>query len=145
MPAQVGSGAAPPRQFGTVHCLRIAQDGLVYVCDRGNNRFQIFRKDGGFVKEQFIASETRGAGSVWDIEFSVDPPQHFMFIADGTNMKIWILERESLQILGSFGSAGSTAGQFATPVHDLTTDSQGNIYTGEAATAGRVQKFKRTG
>lgn len=140
--ARFDPAAASPAQFGTVHCLHIARDGRVYVCDRGNNRFQIFQKDGTFLKEQFIAKdETKGAGSVWDIEFSLDAPQRFMFVADGTNEKVWILDRESLTIVGSFGTSGKGPGQFATPVHDLTMDSKGNIYTGEAATAGRVQKF----
>jgi DNA-binding beta-propeller fold protein YncE len=130
-----------PKQFGTVHCLRIARDGLVYVCDRGNNRFQVFRKDGAFVAEQFIARDTKGAGSVWDVEFSLDSRQRVMFVADGTNEKVWMLDRASLTVIGSFGSPGKDAGQFATPVHDLTLDSKGNIYTGEAATAGRIQKF----
>jgi DNA-binding beta-propeller fold protein YncE len=134
--------APAPTQFGTVHCLRIARDGRVYVCDRGNNRFQVFQKDGTFLKEHFIAKEeTKGAGSVWDIEFSLDNAQRFMFVADGTNEKVWILDRESLAVVGSFGASGKAPGQFATPVHDLTMDSKGNIYTGEAATAGRVQKF----
>ena len=139
--ARVDPGGPPPRQFGTVHCLRIARDGLVYVCDRGNNRFQVFQKSGAFVREQFIARDTKGAGSVWDIEFSLDEHQRFMYVADGTNEKVWILERDSLNVLGAFGSSGKEPGQFATPVHDLTMDSKGNIYTGEAATAGRVQKF----
>lgn len=139
--ARVDPQGPAPRQFGTVHCVRIARDGLVYVCDRGNNRFQIFRTDGTFVREQFIARDTRGAGSVWDIEFSLDPRQRFMFVADGTNEKVWILDRESLAVVGSFGAPGTAPGQFATPVHDLTLDSKGNIYTGEAATAGRIQKF----
>ena len=140
--ARFDPAVPPPAQFGTVHCLRIARDGRVYVCDRGNNRFQIFQKDGTFLKEQFIAKDdTKGAGSVWDIEFSLDAPQRFMFVADGTNEKVWILDRESLNVVGSFGSSGKAPGQFATPVHDLTMDSKGNLYTGEAATAGRVQKF----
>ena len=140
--ARFDPAVPPPPQFGTVHCLRIARDGRVYVCDRGNNRFQIFQKDGTFLKEQFIAKDdTKGAGSVWDIEFSLDAPQRFMFVADGTNEKVWILDRESLNVVGSFGSSGKAPGQFATPVHDLTMDSKGNLYTGEAATAGRVQKF----
>ena len=48
----------PPKRFGTaVHCLRIDRDGLVYVCDRSNNRIQIFRKDGTFQKEFFVANQ----------------------------------------------------------------------------------------
>ncbi len=132
--------APPPRQFGSaVHCLRISRDGLVYACDRSNNRFQMFRKDGGFLKEVFIAKETQGA-TVWDIEFS--PDQRFMYVADGGNQKIWILQRDTQQVLGSFGGPGKEAGKFATSLHDIVVDSKGNLYTGEAATGGRVQKFR---
>jgi hypothetical protein len=138
--ARFDPNAPPPKQFsGAVHCVRIARDGLVYVCDRGNSRFQIFRKDGTFVKEVFIAKETAGAGSVWDIEFS--PDQTFMYVADGTNQKVWILLRDTQQVVGSFGGPGQDAGLFATSLHDIAVDSKGNMYTGEAATGGRVQKF----
>jgi len=133
--------AAPPKQFGSaVHCLRIARDGLVYVCDRSNNRFQVFRQDGTFVREGFVAKESTGAGSVWDIEFS--PDQTYMYVADGSNQKVWILRRETLEVVGSFGGPGQAPGQFATSLHDMIVDSHGNLYTGEAAAAGRVQKFR---
>jgi hypothetical protein len=133
--------ASPSRQFGdSVHCVRISHDGLVHVCDRSNNRFQIFRKDGTFVREVFVAARTGGSGSVWDLEFS--PDQTYIYVADGTNAKVWILRRDTYEIVGSVGSPGSAAGQFATALHDLIVDSQGNLYTGEAATAGRVQKFR---
>jgi DNA-binding beta-propeller fold protein YncE len=139
--AKFDPNGQPPRQFGSaVHCLRIARDGLVYVCDRSNNRFQIFRKDGTFVREVFVAKETRGAGSVWDIEFSQD--QRYMYVADGTNMKVWIVRRDTYDVTGSFGGPGSQPGQFATSLHVLMTDSRGNLYTGEAAAAGRIQKFR---
>jgi DNA-binding beta-propeller fold protein YncE len=130
-----------PKQFGSaVHCVKISRDGFVYVCDRSNNRFQVFRKDGTFVREVFVAKETGGAGTVWDIDFS--PDQTFMYVADGTNQKIWIVRRETLTVEGSFGGRGKTPGLFATPLHDMIVDRHGNIYTGEAATAGRIQKFK---
>ena len=130
----------PPRQFGNaVHCLRIDRDGLVYVCDRSNGRFQIFRKDGTFQKEIFVAKESRAGGTVADIDFS--PDQRFLYVADGANQKVWILLRDQLRVLGSFGERGAGAGQFATTLHDLTVDSKGNVYTGEAASGGRVQKF----
>ena len=139
--ARFDSKAPPPRQFGSaVHCLRIDRDGLVYVCDRGNNRFQVFRQDGTFVREAFIARETPGAGSVWDIEFSPGQ-QEFLYVADGTNQKIWVLRRDSLEVVTSFGEAGKEPGRFATALHDITVDSSGNLYTGEAAAAGRVQRF----
>jgi DNA-binding beta-propeller fold protein YncE len=133
--------AAPPKQFGSaVHCLRISRDGLVYVCDRANNRFHVFRKDGTFVREVFIAKETGGTGSVWDIDFS--PDQTFMYVADGTNQKVWVLRRDTLTVEGSFGGPGKAPGQFATSLHDIVVDSKGNLFTGEAASAGRVQKFR---
>ncbi|MQA29010.1 MAG: hypothetical protein GEU82_04110 [Luteitalea sp.] len=132
--------APPPRQFGAaVHCLRIDRDGLVYVCDRSNNRFHVFRKDGTFVKEVFVAKETTGTGSVWDIEFSRD--QQHVYLADGTNQKMWILSKADDQVVGSFGGPGGEAGRFATSLHDIAVDSSGNLYTGEAATGGRLQKF----
>ena len=133
-------GKAPLKQFGTaVHCVRFDRDGRVYVCDRSNNRFQIFRKDGRFEQEIFVAKETGTAGTVYDLDFS--PDQKCLYVADGGNQKVWVLRRDDMQVVGSFGSRGSAAGQFATSLHDLTVDSNGNIYTGEAAAGGRVQKF----
>ncbi len=139
--ARFNPSGPPPRQFGSaVHCLRIARDGLVYVCDRSNNRYQVFRKNGAFVREVFVARETGGAGSVWDIELS--PDQTYLYVADGTNQKIWILRRETGEVVGSVGGPGNARGQFATSIHDMIVDSHGNLYTGEAAAAGRVQKFR---
>ena len=137
--AAPSQGGDPPKQFGNaVHCLRFDRDGLVYVCDRSNSRFQIFRKDGTFQKEIFVSKEL-GAGTVADLDFS--PDQRFIYVADGANQKVWMLRRDQLRVIGSFGERGPGAGQFATTLHDLTVDSAGNIYTGEAATGGRVQKF----
>jgi DNA-binding beta-propeller fold protein YncE len=140
--APVDPAGPPPRQFGNaVHCIRIDRDGLVYVCDRSNSRFQIFRRDGGFVKEIFVAKTPGNGGAVADLDFS--PDQKFVYVADGANQTVWILLRDEMRVLGSFGERGPGAGQFATTLHDLTVDSKGNVYTGEAATAGRVQKFAR--
>ena len=138
--APVDPAGPPPRQFGNaVHCVRIDRDGLVYVCDRSNGRFQIFRRDGVFQKEIFIARESAVAAAVGDLDFS--PDQKFLYVGDSGHQKVWILRRDQLQVVGSFGERGSGAGQFATTLHDLTVDSKGNVYTGEAAAAGRVQKF----
>ena len=138
--APVDPAGPPPGQFGSaVHCVRFDRDGLVYVCDRSNSRFQIFRRDGGFVKEIFVSAAPPGAGTVYDLDFS--PDQKFVYVADGANQKVWILQRDQMQVVGSFGERGPGAGQFATSLHDLTVDSRGNVYTGEAATGGRVQKF----
>jgi DNA-binding beta-propeller fold protein YncE len=135
----------PSRHFRSpMHAVKIGNDGLVYTADRRNNRIQVFRKSGEFVKEQFMATYTLAMGSVWDIDFSPDPQQTFMYIADGTNMKVWILLRESLQVLGSFGRGGRMAGQFEW-IHNLCTDSKGNVYTTEVNTGKRVQKFSKVG
>jgi DNA-binding beta-propeller fold protein YncE len=133
--------APPAQQFrNPVHCAQPSHDDLVYVCDRVNNRIQVFQPDGTFVKEQRIAPATLGDGSVWDIAFSHDPEQRFIYLADGKNMKVYIIERETLEILTSFGDGGRNPGQFYA-VHSLATDSKGNIYTVETYEGKRLQKF----
>lgn len=123
-----------------VHCAVPSSDGLVYVCDRPNDRIQVFRTDGTFVNEVRIAPRTLGDGSVWDIAFSRDPEQRFVFLADGKNEKVYVILRETLEVLTSFGDGGRQPGQFFA-VHSIATDSQGNIYTTETYEGKRVQKF----
>jgi DNA-binding beta-propeller fold protein YncE len=132
--------AAPAKQFSTVRCARLAQDGLVYVCDSRNDRIQVFRKNGSFVKEARVAPQTLGEGSVWDVAFSSDPQQRYLYVADGMNMKVHILDRQSLRELASFGDGGRQPGQFYA-VHSVATDSHGNLYTVETYEGKRVQKF----
>lgn len=133
--------APPAQQFrNPVHCAEPSRDGLVYVCDRANDRIQVFQLDGTFVKEKFIAPETLGDGSVWDITFSTDDDQRFIFLADGTNEKVYVIERESLEILTSFGDGGRQPGQFQ-GVHSIAIDSKGNVYTTETYEGKRIQKF----
>jgi hypothetical protein len=139
-PSQYDPNGPPPPQFRIVHSVRIARDGLVYVCDRTNDRLQVFRKDGTFVKEVFIAKQTLGSGSVWDLTFSIDPAQTFLVINDGTNQQIWLLRRDTLEVLGAFGQAGRWAGQFY-GAHVQAADSKGNLYIGETYEGKRVQKF----
>lgn len=127
------------QQFSTVHCVRLSHDGLVYVCDRSNDRIQVFRQDGTFVKEVLIAPQTL-RGTVMDLEFSTDPAQRFMYVADGRNSKVWILRRDTLELLGSFGTPGHHAGGF-TLAHSLAVDSKGTLYVGENLEGKRVQKF----
>lgn len=133
--------APPAAQFrNPVHSVRIASDGLVYVCDRVNCRIQTFHKDGKFIRESFIAPKTLGNGSCWGLGFSRDPGQSLVFVADGTNQKIWIVRRTDMKVVGSFGRSGRQAGQFHW-VHSLAVDSSGRIYTGEVDTGKRAQKF----
>ena len=133
--------APPAQQFrNPVHCIERANDGLVYVCDRQNDRLQVFQPDGTFVKEAFFAKNTLGAGSVWDIAFSKDPGQKFLMLADGQNERVRVILRETLEELASFGDGGRQPGQFY-GVHSLASDSKGNLYTTETYEGKRVQKF----
>jgi DNA-binding beta-propeller fold protein YncE len=133
--------AKPLDQFrNPVHCADLSKDGFVYVCDRVGNRLQVFTKDGKFVKEAFFAKSTLGAGSAWDVAFSRDPQQAYIYLADGLNMKVRVLRRDTLEELTSFGDGGRQPGQFY-GVHSIATDSKGNIYTTETYEGKRVQKF----
>jgi DNA-binding beta-propeller fold protein YncE len=133
--------AAPISQFrNPVHCAEPSRDGLVYVCDRVNDRLQVFRKNGEFVKEVRYFPKTLGDGSVWDIAFSKDPAQKYIFMADGKNERVYVIDRQSLEILTMFGDGGRQPGEFFA-VHSIATDSRNNIYTAETYDGKRIQKF----
>ncbi|WP_407527319.1 hypothetical protein [Methylobacterium oryzisoli] len=134
--------AAPPaQQFrNPVHCVQVARDGLVYVCDRTNNRVQVFRTDGTFVKEYFVEKETRANGSVWELALWPDDAQSFLLNADGANNEVRTLDRDSGKVLGRFGRNGRQAGDFHW-VHNLAIDRKGNVFTTEVDTGKRAQKF----
>ena len=133
----------PSQQFGNpVHCIRIAQDGLVHVCDRTNDRVQIFRKDGTFVAEHIYEKATRGTGSVYDLVFSPDKAQRFIYMIDGMNGEIRVLSHATYEVLTRFGRPGRQVGEF-TALHNIAVDHQGNIFTAEVNTGQRVQKFRR--
>jgi hypothetical protein len=130
----------PSKQFNTVHCAIVSKDGLVYVCDRVNDRIQVFRRDGTFVREAVIDPNTFRSGSVWDMTFSRDPQQTYIYMANGVNEKIHIVLRSTLEVLSSFGDGGRQPGQFF-GVHNLDTDSKGNLYATETYNGARVQRF----
>jgi DNA-binding beta-propeller fold protein YncE len=133
--------APPAQQFrNPVHCADLSVDRLLYVCDRANDRIQVFKPDGTFVKEAFIAKRTLGSGSAWDIAFSKDPQQKYIYLADGENDRIHILLRDTLEVLTTFGEGGRQPGEFYGP-HSIATDSKGNIYVTETYRGQRVQKF----
>jgi DNA-binding beta-propeller fold protein YncE len=123
-----------------VHCVRLAKDGLVYVCDRANNRVQVFKKDGSFVKQFVFEEKSLGSGSSFDLVFSNDAQQKYFYLADGTNDQVLTVERESGKVIASFGRPGRFAGEFLV-LHNIGIDSKGNLYTAEVATGKRVQKF----
>jgi DNA-binding beta-propeller fold protein YncE len=122
-----------PQQFNTVHGIRISNDDLVYVGDRVNNRIQVFRPDGTFVKEGYIERKTSTPeGTAFDIAFSPDKQQQFLYVPDGSNKKVQILNRDTLEVVGFFGGRGGHgAGQFF-HIHSIASDSKGNIYLGES-------------
>src|SRR5216117_2526631 len=141
-----GANGRPPgepgvKRFGNpVHCVRLARDGLLYVCDRTNNRIQVFKKDGTFVKELVVAGATRGGGSAWDVEVSHDGPQTWLYDADGENDHVWMLVRDDGRVVGQLGRNGRQPGEFRS-VHNLAVDSKGNLYTTEVGQGKRAQKF----
>lgn len=126
-------------QFGELHGITMSRDGLLYVCDRVNNRVQVFRTDGTFVKEGTVAANTLG-GSAYDIALSSDADQRYAYVVDGMNQKVWILDRDTLATLGVFGHGGAYGGAFRA-ANVIATDSKGNIYVGETWESKRVQRF----
>jgi DNA-binding beta-propeller fold protein YncE len=133
--------APPAKQFrNPVHCADLSADNLLYVCDRMNDRLQVFSPDGKFVKEAFFAKRSLGEGSVWDIAFSRDPQQKYLFLTDGRNQKVRVVLRDTLQEVTNFGDGGRQPGQFY-GVHSIAIDSKGNLYTTETYEGKRVQKF----
>jgi len=130
-------------QFGNrVHCVRQMKDGTLFVCDPGNNRIQVFKKDGTFLREMIVMSETKGAGSVWDLAVLVSNQQNFLLIADGTNNHVYIADAVTGKISGLFGKSGRYAGDLHV-IHNIAIDQQGNVYTTEVDNGKRVQRFNR--
>ena len=123
-----------------VHCADESTDRIVYVCDRVNDRMQVFTTAGKFIKEQYYHTNSRSDGSVWDIAFSRDPEQKYIFMADGVNDRIRVIDRQSLAEITNFGDGGRQPGQFYA-VHSIAIDKEGNLYTTETYEGKRVQKF----
>jgi DNA-binding beta-propeller fold protein YncE len=116
----------------------------VYVCDRGGNRIQVFTKTGDYVEEIFIEKNSGGSGAVWDVAFSPDPAQSFIYVADGLNERVHVVRRQGMEYIYNFGDGGRMAGQFF-GTHSIATDSQGNIYTTETYEGKRLQKHTYMG
>lgn len=129
-----------PDQFGIVHSVEVATDGLVYVADRANRRVQVFRTDGRYVNQVFINRGVSSPNTAAGIAFSPDAKQEYLYVADFGNAKVVILRRATLEVLGEFGSLGTRPGQFQN-IHHIAVDSRGNLYTAEVAPGRRVQRF----
>jgi DNA-binding beta-propeller fold protein YncE len=153
-PAPVDEGPDGPPQFGNpVHAVKVSNDGLVYVGDRGGRRVQVFTVDGKYVTQVFIGREchapdcgngTTAAG----VAFSPDAEQRFLYVANRSQAQVMVFNRKTLEFLDSFGRWGSEPGQFGT-LHHLSVDSKGNLYTAEVSPLKpvnrRVQKFTYIG
>jgi hypothetical protein len=149
-----GGVGAGPGQFaagdgGHPHCVVIGADDLVYACDRGQDRIQVFEKTGLFVREIAVipGTGTPGlgtAGSAWDLDFSREGQVPLMFEADGGNEVLWIFDKITSTILAGFGRPGHQAGEF-TFLHTVAADSLGNLFTGETVGGRRIQKFRPAG
>jgi len=145
-----GNGPAPsppprdlegpgPQQWGIVHAVRIANDGLVYVADRGNSRVQV-TLDGKYQAQVFVNRKDKSAATACGLALSADPQQKYLYVSDFGNGHVWILDRRSLTVLGHFGEQGSEPGNFRN-AHHMATDSKGNLYTAEVNPGSRVQRF----
>ena len=132
-------GPGPP-QWGIVHAVRVSNDGLVYVADRGNSRVQVFTLDGKYQAQVFINRRDKNAATACGLALSSDAQQQFLYVSDFGNGHVWILDRKALQVLGHFGEQGPEPGNFRN-AHHMATDSKGNLYTAEVNPGSRVQKF----
>jgi DNA-binding beta-propeller fold protein YncE len=138
-PARTMEGPGP-QQFGTVHSIKISNDGRVYIGDRGNSRIQVFTLDGKYITQGFVARASKSSSTTGGLAFSPDPQQRFIYSADQGNHHVHIVVRETFEEVGYFGEEGKAAGNFHAP-HHLATDSKGNIYTVEVQGGSRVQRF----
>jgi len=133
--------AGPNPQFNLIHGVAGSNDGLIYAADRTNSRVQVFTRTGEFLKE---GSPRPGAGAAFDVAFSNDPGQRFLYVADGSQHLIHVLRRDDLSMLYSFGGEGKGPGQFGRP-HNMAADSKGNIFVAEADPGRRFQRFAYKG
>ena len=129
----------PPLGATAVHCVTVANDDLVYVCDRDNRRIQVFTLDGEYQAQVFINRGASSQRSASRVAFSPDPEQRYMYVAD-FNSRVVVVDRRTLEVLDAFGSDGTAPGQFQ-GIHHLATDSHGNLYAAESNPGSRVQKF----
>ena len=134
-----------PQQFSTVHGVKVSNDGLVYVAERGGKRVQVFTIDGKFVTQTFIdrwceEPQCGNGQTAASTAFSPDPEQRFLYVASRSAARVWVYDRKTLQPLDSFGQPGVAPGEFYV-LHHMASDSKGNLYTVEVEDGRRIQKF----
>ncbi len=136
---------APPAQFRIPHGIVGSRDGLIYLADRGNNRVQVFRQNGEFVREKilrplcgaqekatWVPKRPCGVEAAFSVGLSHDAPQSYLYVADGGTHVITVLRRSDLEVVNEFAGPGVGPGQLGRP-HNLTVDPSGNIFVAEAA------------
>jgi DNA-binding beta-propeller fold protein YncE len=125
-----------------VHAVFVTNDDLVYVADRSNNRLQVFQLDGTFVKEMFISRNTlQSEGTVHAFAVSPDKDQKFLYVVDGSNKAVRVLNRLTLQTVSSIGGhAGHNAREFF-HIHSFAADSKGNLFLGEVNNGQRYYRY----
>jgi DNA-binding beta-propeller fold protein YncE len=144
-PARETDGPGP-QQFGTVHGVKVSNDGFVYVADRNNQRIQVFTLDGKYLNQVFInrnkSADPSPAGgrTVSGIALSSDREQRFIYVADYSNSQVVVVNRKTLDVLDAFGTRSPKPGDFQ-GIHNLAVDSKGNLYTAESDPSNRAQKF----
>jgi DNA-binding beta-propeller fold protein YncE len=146
--AQLIVGPPQPQFHNPVHAVVVSNDGLVYVGDRSNNRIQVFKIDGSFVREVYVNRDTlQNEGTVHNFALSRDPQQRYLFVADGSNKVLMTLDRASLTLLSSFGGQGGHNARQFFHLHSLASqpDSKGNLYIGEVNEGMRYYRLRYTG
>ncbi len=138
-----------PDGMQTVHCMAVANDGLVYVCNREGARLQVYDKQGNFKKNIAIpwtpytpppdGKPKESGGAAVSLEFSRDAGQRLMYVINQNSALVEIMDRETGKILSEFGRVGHFPGEFDQP-HGIAVDSKGNVYVSENR-GKRIQKF----
>ena len=125
-----------------MHSVVVSSDDIVYVADRTNNRLQAFKLDGTFIREVFIAKTTLQAeGTVHHFALSPDKEQRFLYVVDGSNKAIRVLNRQTLEIVANIGGhAGHNAREFF-HAHGIAIDSKGNLFIGEVNNGQRYYRY----
>ena len=120
--------------------IRVSNDGLVYVADRDNRRFQVFTTEGKYLKQVFINRAGPAKETTSGFALSPDKGQEFLYTADYGNSRVVVMDRKKLEILYQFGQRGTAPGEFR-GIHHIAVDSKGNLYAAEVAPGARVQRF----
>ena len=120
-------------QFAIVHNLEFDSNDRLFVCDRENNRIQIFDDEGNYLEEW---NDLLMPGDLWikdDIFYVCEQ-------TEAGGVSIWTADGELITRWN--GDRGPGKGTVISG-HGICVDSEGSIYVAELAPAARVQKFQK--